>query len=131
MPLVCEPLEAKRKPLDSYGAQFSLPYALACCFTRGRFGIEEIEEASYSDPSLRALAQKVSYEIDPDAGFPKYRSGEVIVTLKNGKQVSRRKRVLLIGVDGCRADALRAADGRCLPVSAAASPAALRPRCIG
>lgn len=94
VPLVCEPLEAKRKPLDSYGAQFSLPYALACCFTRGRFGIEEIEEASYSDPSLRALAQKVSYEIDPDAGFPKYRSGEVIVTLKNGKQVSRRKRVL-------------------------------------
>ena len=43
VPLVCEPLEAKRKPLDSYGAQFSLPYALACCFTRGRFGIEEIE----------------------------------------------------------------------------------------
>ena len=55
---------------------------------------EEIEEASYSDPSLIALAHKVSYEVDPDAGFPKYRSGEVIVKLKNGREVSRRKNVL-------------------------------------
>jgi 2-methylcitrate dehydratase PrpD len=94
VPLVCEPLDAKRKPHNSYAAQFSLPYALACCLTRGRFGLEEIEESAYSDPSLIALSHKVSYEIDPDAGFPKYRSGEVIVKLKNGREVSRRKSVL-------------------------------------
>lgn len=94
VPLVCEPLDEKRQPRDSYAAQFSLPYALACCFARGRFGMQEIEQSSYSDPSLLALAQKVSYEVDPDAGFPKYRSGEVIVKLKNGKEVSRRKSIL-------------------------------------
>jgi len=94
VPLVCEPLDEKRKPHDSYAAQFSLPYALACCFARGRFGMQEIEESSYSDSSLLALARKVSYEVDPDAGFPKYRSGEVIVKLKNGKEVSRRKSIL-------------------------------------
>ena len=94
VPLVCEPLDEKRKPRDSYAAQFSLPYALACCFTRGHFGLEEIEESSFSDSSLLALAHKVSYEIDPDAGFPKYRSGEVIVKLKNGKEISRRKNIL-------------------------------------
>ena len=94
MPLVCEPLDAKRKPDNSYAAQFSLPYALACCLTRGRFGLEEIEESAYSDPSLVALSHKVSYEIDPESGFPKFRSGEVIVKLKNGREVSRRKNVL-------------------------------------
>jgi 2-methylcitrate dehydratase PrpD len=94
IPLVCEPLADKRKPRDSYAAQFSLPYALACCFARGRFGLEEIEEPSYSDPSLIALAHKVSYEVDPAAGFPKYRSGEVIVKFKNGREVSRRKSIL-------------------------------------
>ena len=94
VPLVCEPLDEKRKPRDSYAAQFSLPYALACCFARGSFGMQEIEESSYSDPSLLALAQKVSYEVDLDSGFPKYRSGEVIVKLKNGKEVSRRKSIL-------------------------------------
>jgi 2-methylcitrate dehydratase PrpD len=56
--------------------------------------MQEIEESSYSDSSLLALARKVSYEVDPDAGFPKYRSGEVIVKLKNGKEVSRRKSIL-------------------------------------
>jgi 2-methylcitrate dehydratase PrpD len=40
VPLVCEPLDEKRKPRDSYAAQFSLPYALACCFARGRFGMQ-------------------------------------------------------------------------------------------
>ncbi len=92
--LVCEPLAAKKKPHNSYAAQFSLPYALACCLARGRFALEETAEASYSDPLLLDLADKVSYEIDPDSGFPKFRSGEVIVRLKDGRVVSRRKNVL-------------------------------------
>ena len=86
VPLICEPIEAKRKPESSYGAQFSLPYHIACCLTRGRFGMNELEETSYADPTLRALAQKMDYEIDPDSGFPKTRTGEVIVTMKNGER---------------------------------------------
>src|ERR1043166_7616823 len=38
VPLICEPVEAKRKPASSYIAQFSLHYAMACCLARGRFG---------------------------------------------------------------------------------------------
>ena len=33
--MICEPLEAKRTPADSYNAQFSLPYQLACTLLRG------------------------------------------------------------------------------------------------
>src|SRR5262245_2901146 len=91
--LVCEPADAKRRPASSYIAQFSLPYGMAACLTRKRFGLEEIEEPAYSEPALLALAQKVHYEIDPNAGFPKKRTGEVIVTLKNGTKLRERNEI--------------------------------------
>ena len=94
VPLVCEPLATKRKPHNSYAASFSLPYAVACCLMRGRFGLKETEEAAFTDPALLNLAQKVSYEIDPDAGFPAYRSGEVIVRMRDGRVLSQRKNIL-------------------------------------
>src|SRR5690606_7990388 len=52
VPLVCEPLAAKRKPDSSYAAQFSLPYGVACCLARGRFGLAELEERSFTDEAL-------------------------------------------------------------------------------
>jgi len=94
VPLICEPLAAKRKPDSSYAAQFSLPYGVACCLTRRRFGLAELDEASYTDPALVALAHKVDYEIDPDSGFPKFRTGEVIVTTRDGKKLGRRESIL-------------------------------------
>jgi 2-methylcitrate dehydratase PrpD len=94
VPLICEPLAAKRKPDSSYAAQFSLPYGIACCLTRGRFGLAELEQSSYSNPALGALAHKMDYEIDPDSGFPKFRSGEVIVTLRDGRKLSKRESIL-------------------------------------
>jgi 2-methylcitrate dehydratase PrpD len=92
--LVCEPVAAKLKPASSYAAQFSLQYGIACSLLRKRFGLEEIEEASYTDPALLALSQKVSYEIDPNSGFPRFRSGEVRVKLKNGETLTQRENIL-------------------------------------
>jgi 2-methylcitrate dehydratase PrpD len=94
VPFICEPLAAKRKPHNSYASQFSLPYAIACCLSRGRFGLEETEESAYSDPGLLALAQKFSYGIDPNSGWPNFRSGEIIVRMKNGREISKRKNIL-------------------------------------
>jgi len=36
----------------------------------------------------------MDYEIDPNSGFPKSRSGEVIVHTKTGKKLSRRESIL-------------------------------------
>jgi 2-methylcitrate dehydratase PrpD len=94
VPLICEPLALKRRPESSYGAQFALPYGIAACLTRGRFGLGELEEASFKDPALVALAHKVDYEIDPNPGFPKTRSGEVIVKTKGGGTLSRREDII-------------------------------------
>ena len=91
--LVCDPMEKKRRPESSYIAQFSLPYGMAACLARKRFGLEEIEEPAYTEPGLLALAQKVHYQIDPNAGYPKTRTGEVIVTLKNGTKLRERNEI--------------------------------------
>jgi 2-methylcitrate dehydratase PrpD len=91
VPLVCEPMVSKKAPDSSYAAQFSLPYGLACAFTRGRFGLQELEAESYTEPGLRALSQRFTYELDPNPGFPKFRSGEVIVQLKNGQRLRQRE----------------------------------------
>ena len=94
VPLVCEPLASKLKPSSSYSAQFSLPYSVACALMRGKFGLNEIEAPSYTDDELLKLANKVSYEIDPHPGFPKSRSGEVIVKMKDGRELRWRDNIL-------------------------------------
>ena len=94
VPLVCEPLASKLKPASSYSAQFSLPYSVACALVRGKFGLNEIEAPSYTDPDLLRLAHKVNYEIDPNPGFPKSRSGEVIVKMKDGRELRCRDNIL-------------------------------------
>jgi len=94
VPLVCEPPAEKCAPESSYIAQFSLQYALACSFARGRFGLRELEAPAYTDDGLRALARKVSYEVDPDSGFPRTRTGEIVVRLKNGSELRRREEIL-------------------------------------
>jgi 2-methylcitrate dehydratase PrpD len=94
VPLVCEPLASKLKPASSYSAQFSLPYSVACALMRGKFGLNEIEAPSYTDAALLKLASKVSYEIDPHPGFPKSRSGEVIVKMNDGSELRCRNNIL-------------------------------------
>jgi len=93
IPLICEPVEIKRRPTTSYMAQFSLQYGIACCIARGAFGLTEIEASSFNDSALIGLAQKVGYEVDPDAGFPKYRTGEVIIRMKDGREFRRRETI--------------------------------------
>lgn len=90
---VCEPVATKKKPQNSYDAQFSIPYIVATSLVRGSFGLEHLEDAALSDPQVLALAQRVQYEIDPRSTFPKHYTGEVIVTLKDGREVRHREDV--------------------------------------
>jgi len=89
--IVCEPIESKRRPGNSYAAQFSIPYAVACALIHRRFGLTEVEK--YRDPEILALADKVGYGVDPASGYPKHFSGEVIVTMKDGRTFAHREPV--------------------------------------
>lgn len=79
-----EPLALKQAPQNGYAAKFSIPFAIAVGMTRGDAGLIDYEEHIIQDPSIRALAAKVSYVIDPNNPYPKQFTGHLKVTLKNG-----------------------------------------------
>ncbi|MCX7177265.1 MAG: MmgE/PrpD family protein [Proteobacteria bacterium] len=90
---VCEPVANKQQPANSYDAQFSIPYTVATALLHGSFGLTALEDARLRDPTVLALAAKVSYEVDPAADFPRYYSGEVIVTTHDGRELRQREHI--------------------------------------
>jgi 2-methylcitrate dehydratase PrpD len=89
--VVCEPQASKRRPQNAYDAQFSVHYIIATALVRGRFTLSELEEEALADPRVLALTHKTSYEIDPDSAFPRYYSGEVVLRLKDGRELRHRE----------------------------------------
>lgn len=89
--IVCEPIAEKRRPRNSYAAQFSIPYAVACGLRYGKFGLAELERID--DSAILALAGKVEYQVDPNSGYPKHFSGEVVVITTDGRQISHREAI--------------------------------------
>ena len=90
---VCEPVANKRQPANSYDAQFSIPYTVATALLHGSFDLTALEDARLRDPAVLALAAKVAYEVDPAAEFPRYYSGEVIVTTHDGRELRHREHI--------------------------------------
>jgi 2-methylcitrate dehydratase PrpD len=90
---VCEPVATKKRPQNSYDAQFSIPYIVATALARGSFGLEHLEPAALADAEVLALAERVEYEIDPASPFPKYYSGEVVVTTRDGRELRQREEI--------------------------------------
>ena len=89
--VVCEPEANKRRPQNAYDAQFSVHYTIATALVRGRFTLTELEEEALTDVRTLALTQKIGYEVDPDSAFPRYYSGEVVVRLKDGRELRQRE----------------------------------------
>jgi len=81
---VCDFPEMRRRPASDYIAKFSVYYAVAAALVRGKCGFAELEPAALNDPEILALAERVSYDADPESQFPKYFSGGVVITLKDG-----------------------------------------------
>ncbi len=90
---IAEPAEMRRRPTSDYMAKFSVQFVLAACFVRGRFGFAELETEALNDPQILALAQKVDHEADPDSAFPKYFSGGVVVTMKDGREFVHMEKI--------------------------------------
>ena len=88
--VVCEPAAAKRRPKSDYDAKFSIPYAVASGLARGRLGLAELAPEMLVEARIEALMDKVDYEVDPSADFPRYYGGEVVVALDDGRTLSQR-----------------------------------------
>jgi 2-methylcitrate dehydratase PrpD len=88
--VVCEPLPAKRRPRTDYEAKFSIPYAVASGLVRGRLGVAELAPRALAEPRIERLMDKVDYAVDPESTFPRHYSGEVAVTLDDGRTLNHR-----------------------------------------
>jgi 2-methylcitrate dehydratase PrpD len=93
VPAVCEPAANKKRPQSDYDAKFSIPFCVAAGLLRGKVGLAELKEEALADPAILALAAKVGYEVDPAADFPRYYSGEVVVTLDDGREERHREHI--------------------------------------
>jgi 2-methylcitrate dehydratase PrpD len=90
---VAEPAEMRRRPVSDYMAKFSVQFVVAACLVRGKFGYAELEPEALEDKAILDLAQRVSHEADPESQFPKYFSGGVVVTLRDGRELVHMERI--------------------------------------
>lgn len=91
--IIAEPADLKERPTTDYEAKFSAQFVVATCLIKGRFGLPELQADALADPTVRALALKVRCAADPDSAFPKYFSGGVRVTTRDGRQLMRHVKV--------------------------------------
>jgi 2-methylcitrate dehydratase PrpD len=91
VPIVCEPAEAKRRPRTPYDAKFSLPFCVAAALSDARVGIGAFTEESIRDPKLLALADLVTFSLDPASRYPETFPGWVKVRLRNGGALEARE----------------------------------------
>lgn len=91
IPLVCEPKSAKRRPHDSYAAQFSIYFATAAALIRRGFTLDDLTDEALRDAEILALADRVDYAIDDRTTFPKFYSGAVVVTTRDGRTFTARE----------------------------------------
>ena len=89
--VVCEPEADKRRPRNSYEAQFSVHYIIAAALTRGRFTLDELDPSAFTDPDILALCDRIDYAVDPDTNYPRYYSGEVVVRTRDGREIRHRE----------------------------------------
>ena len=69
IPIVCEPEANKRRPANTYDAQFSIPFLVAAALTKGQLTLAELDMTN--DPAILSLADRIGYAADPDSPFPR------------------------------------------------------------
>ena len=93
MPVVSEPIAAKRRPQSDYEAKFSVPYAVASGLLRGRLGLRELLPAAFGDAEALALMDRIHCVADPATTFPQHYTGEIVVTLDDGRKIRHREAI--------------------------------------
>ena len=91
IPRLWEPLAAKHRPRNGYAAKFSLPYLLASIFVKGRATLADFTDRAVEDETLRAVAGRVYYDIDPSIDYPRHFIGHVAVRLRDGRQLEEKQ----------------------------------------
>jgi len=81
------------EPDSPQAALFSMPYTVAVALIEGQVGLAQFTVDKIRDKRILNLANKVSIELDPqfEAIYPNARGVEIIITLKDGSELTDRK----------------------------------------
>lgn len=77
---------AEKNVVSSFGARFSLPFALASILYHGRSGLASFDEQAVANPQVRALASLVDLREDEQhtARYPREQPCDLRITLADG-----------------------------------------------
>ena len=77
---------AGKNIVSSFGARFSVPFALASILYHGRSGLKSFDDAAVANPQVQALVQRVDVaeDLSFSARYPQEQPVTVRITLKNG-----------------------------------------------
>jgi 2-methylcitrate dehydratase PrpD len=89
-PIVCEPVEHKRRPRSVVDEQFSLPFGIAVALARGAASPAEFVAEMLDDPQITRLMDRVTGVRDAalDAEYPRVWPSWVRITLRDGREVT-------------------------------------------
>lgn len=78
---------ASKNIVSSFGARFSVPFALASILYHGRSGLKSFDEQAVANPVIQALLQKVDLQEDKafTARFPAEQPVTIRITMRDGK----------------------------------------------
>ena len=68
--LLSEPLERKRRPKLSIDGKYSIPFTSAVMMVKGNVTLRDYTVEGLCDPAVLAMADKVTYRIDPASELP-------------------------------------------------------------
>src|SRR5260370_26255987 len=85
-----EPLADKQRPPNGYAAKFSTPYCIAAGFVHGNVGLDSFTDAAVQDETVRAVAAKVRYVIDPQNPYPNNFTGHIRAVMIDGSKIEER-----------------------------------------
>jgi 2-methylcitrate dehydratase PrpD len=80
----------------SFGAKFSIPFALATILVHGRSGIDCFDRSAVENPAVQALTAKVDITEEPayTAAYPGKQLCDVVIHLHDGRAVRGRCEVM-------------------------------------
>lgn len=93
--LLSEPLASKRRPKLAIDGKFSIPFTSAVMMVKGNVTLRDYTDEGLRDPAVLAMADRVSYRLDPDAvapvgGYSSLSRPTVEVLTKDGRTLSCR-----------------------------------------
>ena len=86
---------AEKQVVSSFGARFSVPFALASILVHGRSGLASFDDAAVANPLIQALAQRVDLQEDKafTARFPAEQPVTIRIVLRDGAAFEGGSRV--------------------------------------